>query len=435
MLPRVAFLNDGSRGFRRWFFKACRPSRIDALLNSGRWAFDMEVRYTVALTAAQVGTPADGSVTVTGPARNAREFGACIAGEGVQVDLAALASWTPAPVGDSVKEPTWELPLLPTRKHVSVLSKLRRGVRFDALQNPESENASKGSVAAPSVTLYRELDSAQQRSLYTHPAGGGRIPVWKGSSFDQYDPHGTDPAGYGLPAAIETFLQAKRRSSREFRKAFPVNVLNEPLTHPYHHARVAFRAVSRSTDSRTVISCLVPPRTPLTDRAPFLAFRLWDSLKQCFILGVFNSIPFDWQARRSVETTLNYFILNGLAFPPPDNTPWQRIGALAARLSCVDERFAEFAADAGVECGPLTDAQRHDMRAEIDALVARAYGLTEGELRFVFTDFTENAVSPAYREVVVEKFAAAEAAKRLADAGGSAPNMAYIPRRRSELAR
>ena len=32
------------------------------------------------------------------------------------------------------------------------------------------------------------------------------------------------------------------------------------------------------------------------------------------------------------------------------------------------------------------------MRAEIDALVAHAYGLTEDELRFIFTDLTETSV-------------------------------------------
>ena len=86
--------------------------------------------------------------------------------------------------------------------------------------------------------------------------------------------------------------------------------------------------------------------------------------------------------------------------PMPANTPWPNVSAeLAARLSCVDERFVEFAAEAGVECGPLTDAQRNGKRAEVDALVARAYDLTEDELRFIFTDFTENAVSPAYRTV------------------------------------
>ena len=117
----------------------------------------------------------------------------------------------------------------------------------------------------------------------------------------------------------------------------------------------------------------------MTDRAPYIAFHLWDASEQAYILGVFNSTPFDWQARRSVETTLNYFILNSLTFPPPDNTPWEQIGRLAARLSCVDERFAEFAEEAGVECGQLTDGQRSDMRAEIDALVARAYDLTVDE--------------------------------------------------------
>ena len=44
------------------------------------------------------------------------------------------------------------------------------------------------------------------------------------------------------------------------------------------------------------------------------------------------------------------------------------------------------------------------MRAEIDALVACAYDLTEDELRFILTDFTEKAVSPAYRRLVLEKF-------------------------------
>ena len=57
-----------------------------------------------------------------------------------------------------------------------------------------------------------------------------------------------------------------------------------------------------------------------------------------------------------------------------------------------------------MECGPLTEAERDDMRAEIDVLVARAYGLTDDELGFVFTDFTEKAVSTVYREQVLDKF-------------------------------
>ena len=404
VLPRVAFLNDGSRGFRRWFFKECRPSRIDSILNSGRWAFDMEGRYTIALTAAQVGVPVGGSLTVTGPACNEREFATTIAGDGVTVDLIAFASWTPAPGDDTVKGPTWELPLLPTPTHVSVLSKMRRGVRFDFLENPQNQKNQKGRAAVPRAIPYRELDEAQQRALFTHPPGKGRIPVWKGRSFDRYDPHGREPAGYGNKKEIVEFLQNKRTNSPVFRGLFPRDVLDDPATLPMYSARVAFRDASRATDSLTVRACLIPPQTPLTHTAPYVVSNGWPSIAQAYVLGVMNSNPFDWLARRYVENHLTYFILNGLTFPPADNTPWERIGELAARLSCVDERFADFAAEAGVECRPLTDAERSDKRAKIDALVARAYGLTEDELRFIFTDFTENSVTPAYREKVLEWF-------------------------------
>ena len=100
-------------------------------------------------------------------------------------------------------------------------------------------------------------------------------------------------------------------------------------------------------------------------------------------MGIYNSTPFDWLARRYVETTFNHFIMYSLTLPPPTNTPWGHIGKLAARLSCVDERFADFAAEAGVEFGEQTPTQRSDIRAEIDALVARAYDLTADELRFI----------------------------------------------------
>ena len=402
VLPRVAFLNDGSRGFRRWLFKKCRPGRIDALLNNKRWAFDMEQRYTIALLTAQSGVPADGSMTVTGPARDESEFADYIAGTGVQVDLSKLASWTSVPANGPDKEPGWELPLLPTQQHADVLGKLRSGVRFDRLALEGVMQ--KGSSAATHAVPYRELDEAQQRSFFTHPPGDDRVPVWKGRSFDQYEPHGREPAGFCVWDETFEFVQTKRARSSAFKRLFSASVLADPTTHPVNQCRIAFRDVTRSSDSRTVRACLIPPRTPLTDTAPYIVLLGWTANYKLSILAVLNSIPFDWLARRYVESHLKYFIINSLTFPPPDDTPWEQISSFAARLSCVDDRFADFASEAGVECGPLTEAERDDMRAEIDALVARAYGLTSDELSFVFTDFTEKAVSAVYREQVLDKF-------------------------------
>ena len=350
VLPRVAFINDGSRGFRRWFFKECRPSRIDMLLNNRRWAFDIHPQYSIALVTAQVKAPAEGSVTVTGPANNEQEFTEFITGEGVQVYSDAIASWTSPSAVDSVKEPTWELPLLPTTEHVSVLSKLRLGFRFDELQPPGNRDSLKSRAAAPSLALYTELHSGQQRGLFTNPPGRTRVPIWKGQSFYQYNPDLGEPAGYGQLTEIEKFLKDKYS-------------VNPVCLDGYQHGRVAFRRISRSTDSRTTIACLVPPRTPLTDAIACIAFgrrndqkEVWGQIEKMYVLGVLNSLPFDWLARRYVETTFNHFIMYGMSFPRTSNTAWRQIGALATRLSCIDQRFVEFAAVAGVECGP---ADRH----------------------------------------------------------------------------
>ena len=69
----------------------------------------------------------------------------------------------------------------------------------------------------------------------------------------------------------------------------------------------------------------------------------------------------------------------------------------------MDERFEEFALEAGVECRPV-DENPLDLRVEIDALVAHAYGLVETDLHIMFDDFTEATVSSAYRERLVERF-------------------------------
>ena len=144
----------------------------------------------------------------------------------------------------------------------------------------------------------------------------------------------------------------------------------------------------------------------MTNTTPYLIFPDpgWGTTAQAAVLGILNSLPFDWLARRYVEMHLSFFILDMLCFPKWEETDWQRIGSLAARLSCVDERFFAFASEVDVEHGDLGEGERTAMRAEIDALVARGYRMTADELGFIFTDFTENAVSLDYRARVLREF-------------------------------
>ena len=176
-------MTKGAERFRKWLFEQTTVSKVDYLLNSGRWAFSMEPRYTIALLAMQRRQPAgDSAFRATGPSRNLTEFARAAQSEGVSIPVAPLGG-------------AGMVPLLPEQRHVDLLAKLRSGVEFAALQSPDIDTIRRGASAASRVAPHRELDATQQKHLFRHPPGGTRLPVWKGESFDQYDPHGEGVAG------------------------------------------------------------------------------------------------------------------------------------------------------------------------------------------------------------------------------------------------
>jgi len=88
---------------------------------------------------------------------------------------------------------------------------------------------------------------------------------------------------------------------------------------------------------------------------------------------------------------LTYDVLNPFPIPRPqrEGHRWQRVVALAGRLACPDKRFKEWAEAVGVDYGPLKPDVKEDMIAELDAVVARLYGLSEPQLRHIFETFHE----------------------------------------------
>jgi hypothetical protein len=388
VLPRAAFLNIGSRPFRSWLFERTEVRRLDLILNSRSWAFPIHPQYTIALLTARREAPAPGSETLmTGPAASQLEFESRQGAEGVVVRHEQLARWT-----RMEDKSSYEVPLLPTREAARVFDQIREGPRFI--------DGYPGTWRA--FPLQGDFNETSQRDFLHYTSGW---PVWKGKCFQLLDAHGRDPAGIADPAVVLPWLQERRNSPRSaFRNRFTADVLADVNAHPAHRPRIAFRDISRATDSRTVITALTPGCVFLTDSAPYLVFWEGGPLEQAFVLGVMSSLPFDWQARRFVETHLVFFLLEMLCFPPGETTDLEAIAERAARLSCVDDRFASFADACGVECGLLKPNERDSLLAELDGLVARAYGLRNKDLEVVFSDFTSSAVSPAHRDLVRKAF-------------------------------
>lgn len=104
-----------------------------------------------------------------------------------------------------------------------------------------------------------------------------------------------------------------------------------------------------------------------------------------------SSLALDWYARLFVEIHLNYHVLSPLPIPRPSRASrlWGRTVALAGRLACPDDRFADWAAAVGVSYGELEEDEKDDKIHELDAVVAHLYGLNEAQLRHIFETFHE----------------------------------------------
>lgn len=282
---------------------------------------------------------------------------------------------------------TASLPLLPSEASIEVFAQLRKAPRLD-LDDGRSWRT------RPASELHATNDK-KLMDLKAKACPEGYWPVFKGESFDLWTPDTGSYYAWADPEKLLPVLQEKRLSG--FRRAnspfqeFHIEELRKKQTLPCLHARIAFRDVTRATDSRTVQTALVPPRVFLTNKAPFLLWPRGDAKDQAFLLGILSSLPLDWYARRFIEISLNFFILNPFPIPRPatDDPLRKRLIQLAGRLACPDARFSAWAKIVGVQCGALAAEERDDHIHELDALAALLYGLDGAQLKHLFQTFHE----------------------------------------------
>ena len=241
---------------------------------------------------------------------------------------------------------------------------------------------------------------------------GERWPVYKGESFNLWDP---DTGTYYASAVFDQItkdLFEKRKSQYGTRRSAFAELdqakINDPDTLPCYKPRIAFRNVTNSIDSSTVIAALVPGEVVIVNHAPYLLQIQGTARDEAYLLGVLSSMILDWYARRVVELNLNFHLLNNFPIPRPDvdNDPVAcRIVEISGRLAAVDDRFADWAAEVGVEVGTANDPEiKQDLIHELDALVAHLYDLDEGDLAVVYETFHAKTDYSERYSAVLEHF-------------------------------
>lgn len=369
VLPRGALSGASLGVWRKEVLAHGAFADVCFLTNTGGWIFEgVHNSYTVALTVLERGD--DHSVRFCGPFNNAEQL-AGAADSLAEVDAIEFASWSA----------NLAFPLIPDSKSADVFRLMKEQPRFDQLQDTWGFRPVQGDLNATSDKALLRFDTDESN---------GRIPINAGASFNLWDPDAGRPYAYADPATLRAHLAKKLKTAVTSARSAYFGLKFDEGELPLDRPRIAFRDIARSNDTRTAIACLTPPGTATVHTAPVLVRQRGTNCDEAFLLGIMSSIPFDWASRRWVELHLTFEVLSALPVPSGqiDSPLGKRLIEIAGLLAAVDDRFAKWAKSVGVPVGSVKDdTARADLLAEIDALVALLYGLSEDQTTHVFETF------------------------------------------------
>ncbi|MFI8593837.1 Eco57I restriction-modification methylase domain-containing protein [Microbacterium sp. NPDC078428] len=368
VLPRTALSSSPLEPLRRVILNEGSFADVCFLTNNQQWIFpNVHPQYTVALSVLERGETH--VVRFVGPFFSAAEF-LSGAGQLAEVPADEFGSWSS----------TASFPLIPGSKAAEIFRLMKLQPRFDEAR-PDWH-----------FRLTNELHSTNNRPLYEFDLTmrEGKIPVLAGSSMNLWEPDAGDPFAYADPQRLREHLAAKFASQvRQHRSPFFGLQLEQGVL-PMDRARIGFRKIARSTDTRTSIACLLPPGSAATEAVQLVVRIRGAESSEAFLLGVLSSIPFDWAARRWVEMNFNFFVMNPLPIPEyrPGSVLADRVVQVAGHLAAVDDRYRGWAEAIGVQVGTAKDEPtKSDHIAELDALVSLLYALSPDQVTYVFTTF------------------------------------------------
>ena len=168
----------------------------------------------------------------------------------------------------------------------------------------------------------------------------------------------------------------------------PESELRSRLDHIWQKAwLLGWKDVTSATNERTAIFALFP-KVAMGHSAPLL-FSTRSNKEISCLIAVMSSLVLDYVARQKIGGLhLTYGLLKQLPVPPPSAFRESDIAFTVPRvleLTYTSWSMKPFAEDLGYTGPPFRwdEGRRALLRAELDAWIARLYGLTRDELRYI----------------------------------------------------
>ncbi|HEX3150333.1 MAG TPA: DNA methyltransferase [Gemmataceae bacterium] len=168
---------------------------------------------------------------------------------------------------------------------------------------------------------------------------------------------------------------------------------------------LAYKDITSPTNERTMIASFLP-KVAVVNSAPLIfAGSSFGPRRQCCLLANMNAFVFDFVTRQKVGNVhLNFFIVEQLPTLPPDTyddkCPWSKkeklerwVSERVLKLTCTANdmiplaKACDFEGSSGGGVQKWRDAERMELRAELDAAFAHLYGISEDDFAYMLSTF------------------------------------------------
>jgi hypothetical protein len=231
-----------------------------------------------------------------------------------------------------------------------------------------------------SLKLTNEFHMTNDSKLFHTEPAGGRLPLYEGRMIHQFASDQAPPKYWIDESEGRTAILGTRA------KAVPTEKLG------YESARFAFREIARSTDARTMIASMLPPRVFANHKLMVGRPESMSGPVALYVLGIVNSVTFDYLIRQQIASSISMYAFYQMPVPrlTEIDPKLKAISTRSARLVCTSHPFDELAKQCGLESyrdGTNDPSGRARLRAELDGLVAHLFGLNEEQLLHILKSF------------------------------------------------
>ncbi|HAT3849730.1 TPA: N-6 DNA methylase [Serratia marcescens] len=225
----------------------------------------------------------------------------------------------------------------------------------------------------------REVDMTKERPKFLGRATPGALPLVEGRMVQA---HRFGVKGHVSGTGRRALWEAYAIGDSRLAPQFWIRPTDMPRAnqHRANMLRVGFCDIAGQTNERSLMASLIPAGVACGNKVPTILFPEDPSEERLLVwVSIANSFAFDWMLRRVLTTTVNYFLLQSVPMPKlaKDGLPWKRLASAASELRALDSAGAT----------RETYERMAQLRGEIDAEVAVAYGLDLKDMELVLQDF------------------------------------------------